>query len=163
MTHEDQRTTTTGNIREDIFTTLAIAALLHDDNRTIQEVAATLAKRAPGSLRKNTLLPLSQSTQAHAIIMDSAVFPIDEKVIGSAEYAGEQYTIVAQWRHVLDYTINEVLGAVADVLIQRGFLADRVYVTVIDPVYRGTKSDSVLLASHAKYSVQNYGGIQLEA
>lgn len=163
MTNDEHRTIQSKSIREDIFTTLAIASLLSDDNRAVQKCAANLAKRAPGSLRKNTLLPLSQSPYARDIILESAAFPILDKVIGSAEYDGESYDIVANWRHTLDFTTNEVLGAVADILVQRGHCSGRVYTSIIDPVYRGMKADSVLLSDHATYCSQNYGGIQQEA
>ena len=163
MANEELRRTNAGDIRQDVFTTLAIGALLHGDNRTLQKIAANLAKRAPGSLRKNTLLPLSTSPYAHEIIMESAVYPVQEKVIGTARYNGEEYDITINWRHLLDYTAQEVLGDVADILIQRGFIHDRAYIEIIDPVYRGIRVDSILLSDHAKYSVQNYNGIQLEA
>ena len=163
MTHDELRTTDARRVREDIFTTLAIGALLHGDNRTLQKIAANLAKRAPGSLRKNTLLPLSKSPYAQDIIMESAVYPIQDKVIGTARYDGEEYDITIHWRHLLDYTAQEVLGDVADILIQRGFIYDRAYIEIIDPVYRGIRTDSILLSDHAKYSVQNYDGIQQEA
>lgn len=163
MSHDEQRTTQSQQLRVDIFTTLAIASLLSDDNRTIQKCAANLAKRAPGSLRKNTLLPLSTSDYAHSIIMESVTYPVIDKVIGTAEYDGEHYDVVANWRHSLEFTTNEVLGAVADILVQRGHCTGRVYVSVIDPVYRGMKADSAMLSDHATYCSQNYSGIQQEA
>lgn len=163
MSNDEQRTTQSRSVRVDIFTTLAIASLLNDDNRSIQKCAANLAKRAPGSLRKNTLLPLSTSPYARDIVLQSATFPIIDKVIGSAEYNGEHYDVVANWRHSLDFTTNEVLGSVADILVQRGHCTGRVYVQCIDPVYRGMKADSVLLSDHATYCSQNYSGIQQEA
>jgi hypothetical protein len=163
VTNDNTPGTQARAIREDIFTTLAIATLLHDDNHTIQQVAANLAKRAPGSLRKKTLLPLSESRYAREILLESATFPTQDLIIGSAEHDGTTYDIEANWRHTLDFTVGEVIGAVADILIQRGLCDGRVYVSIIDPVYRGMRADSVLLPDHAKYSVQNYDGIQQEA
>lgn len=163
MEHEDIRGREASAIREDVFTTLAIAALLHEDNAGVQKSAAVLAKRAPGSLRKKTLLPLAESHYARSIIMETAVFPTEEKVIGTAEHEGEKYDITVQYTGPLNYTPNEILSSVADMLVQRGHVTGRLYITIIDPVYRGKKTDSVMLSSHAKYSIQNYDGIQQEA
>lgn len=160
---EELRRTAARELREDIFTTLAISALLMGDNRSVQRCAANLSKRAPGSLRKNTLLPLSESRYALDIIMETSVFPTEDKIIGHVHHAGDEYDIVAKWRESFDYTIPEILGSIADTLVQRGFVDDRVHVSVIHPVYRGMHTDSISLKEHTRYRAESVDSIQQEA
>jgi len=140
-------------LKQDIFTTLAIAALLNlDDNRAVQNCAKRLIKRAPRALAKNTLYPMADSLHAYDIVMDEVVFPEEILTIGTARREGYEYDIVLKWREFIDFDYHEVVSLVAAEFVKRGIIEGRVYMSFTHPFIRRNYDTSAFLPDYARYS-----------
>jgi hypothetical protein len=140
-------------LKKDIFTTLAICALLNDDdNRAVQSCAKKLIKRAPRALAKNTLYPMADSLYAYTIVMDEVTFPEETRVIGTARREGYEYEIILKWREFIDFDYHQVVDLVAMEFIKRGFIDGRVYMSFVHPFIRRNYDTSAYLPDYARYS-----------
>lgn len=140
-------------VKKDIFTTLAICALINDDdNRAVQNCAKNLVKRAPRALAKNTLYPMSDSLYAYDIVMDEVVFPEETLTIGTARREGYEYDIILKWREFIDFDYHQVVALVASEFIKRGIIDGRVYMSFVHPFIRRSYDTSAYLPDYARYS-----------
>lgn len=143
-------------LRSDILTTLAISALLHEDNDMVKKTAKQLLKRAPGSICKSYLRPLAESAHALDIVMEEIVYPTDSKRIGTVSRAGYEYDIYVIWRgDELHYTVDQIVSLTADVFIQRGILDDRIHFNIIHPYYRTMETTSTSLTERSSYAARH--------
>lgn len=129
--------------KDDIISTLSIAALSGADNATIQQIAYSLIDRAPGAMKKSFLLPLAQSEEALDIVLEEMCFPQSEKWIGTARINDYEYDITLKWTDTLTYVQSEVVELIAAQFLQRGFTSGRLYLRFTHPQYRFEDSTSV--------------------
>ena len=119
--------------REDYLTTLGIAALIHGTDQAVRNTAKALLKRAPGSIKKNTLLPMSISPFAYDIAMESIVFAKQERLLGKVWREGYEYEIAVLMEPDYEYTVDEVFTEVLEIFIKRGCVTGEVMISVHNP------------------------------
>jgi hypothetical protein len=119
--------------REDFMTTLGLAAMIHGTNKAVCETATRLAKRAPGAVRKNTLLPLSQSSSAYDIIVETVVHAKEERILGKVWRDGYEYEIAVQMEPDYEYCVEEVFDLTLECFIKRGIVTGSLLISVISP------------------------------
>lgn len=140
-------------IKNDIFTTLAICALLNEeDNRAVQGCAKRLIDRAPRSVAKGTLYPMSESHLAYDIVMENVVFPEQTAIVGTARWGDYEYELTLRWRGDLVFDFREFVKMVISHFIQRGIITDRLFVTARHPFDRRDFTTSVFLPDYARYN-----------
>lgn len=120
--------------REDYLTTLGIAALIHGTDQAVRNTAKILIKRAPGSIKKNTLLPMSQSHDALDIIMETVVYAKEERLLGKVWRDGYEYDIVVKMEPDYEYTVDEVFSCVLEEWIGRGVISGKIMICVANPL-----------------------------
>lgn len=120
--------------REDYLTTLGIAALIHGTDQAVRATAKALSERAPGSIRKATLLPMSKSEHALDIVLESIVYPQEERLLGKVWRDGYEYEIVVKMEPDYEYTVDEVFNSVLEEWVGRGVVTGKIMICVANPV-----------------------------
>lgn len=119
--------------RENYMVTLGLAAVIHGTNEAVRETAKRLADRAPGAIRKATLIPLSKSPEAFDIINEEVVHAKVEMVLGKVWREGYEYEIAVKMEPDYEYTVEEVFDLTLEAFIKRGIVAGEIMISVINP------------------------------
>lgn len=138
--------------RRSILTTLAIAALIHNDNEAVRKTAQRLRENASFAIQKSLLDGLANSSHALDIIYDTVIQPVDEKVIGTVYWQNYEYELIVKWRDHLEYQPSQIVDKVAALFVQRGHVDGRLYMSFSHPYYRGGYTTSVKLDEFSRYS-----------
>lgn len=120
-------------VRENYMVTLGLAAIIHGTNEAVRETAKRLADRAPGSIRKATLLPLSKSADAFDIINEEVVHAKIETVLGKVWREGYEYEIAVKMEPDYEYTVEEVFDLTLESFIKRGVYSGEIMISVLNP------------------------------
>lgn len=121
-------------VRENYMVTLGLAAVIHGTNEAVRETAKRLADRAPGAVRKATLLPLSKSRDAFDIINEEVVHAKIETVLGKVWREGYEYEIAVKMEPDYEYTVDEVFDLTLESFIKRGVVAGEIMISVTNPI-----------------------------
>lgn len=119
--------------RENYMVTLGLAAIIHGTNKAVCETAKRLADRAPGAIRKATLIPLSKSADAFDIINEEVVHAKIEKILGKVWREGYEYEIVVKMEPDYEYTVEEVFDLTLESFIKRGVVSGDIMIAVVNP------------------------------
>jgi len=119
--------------RENYMVTLGLAAIIHGTNKAVCATAKRLADRAPGAIRKATLLPLSKSADAFDIINEEVVYAKIEYILGKVWREGYEYEIAVKMEPGYEYTVDEVFDLTLEAFIKRGIVAGDIMISVINP------------------------------
>lgn len=139
-------------LKKDIFTTLAISALLNGTNDSVRHTAAKLAENATRSFKKTTLLPLADSAEAYDIIMETVVVPLEEAIFGTARYNGFEYELILRWTDASVYEHDVVMSLITSEFIKRGCVTGRLYIDVAHPYLKTNYKTSFDLNELSSYS-----------
>lgn len=142
--------------RQDVLTTLAIAALLHETDEAVRQTAKRLIDKAPGSICKSVLRPLSESHQALQVVIEEIIYPTQEKYIGTVNRDNYEYDIVVKWRGDLEYMPDDIVSLTAGVFVQRGIVTGRIYMNIRHALYRDGFRTSKDLNEFSKFSMTQH-------
>jgi hypothetical protein len=137
------------DVKKDIFTVLAIAALLHGTSRAVQQTAKKLAETAPRAFCRNTLLPLSKAADAYDIIMELAVFPVEEHLMGIAHIGESEYDVVLKITDHTLYNNETAVTMMAGEFLRKGIIQGRLYFDLTHPFLRRRFKSSIDMARFA--------------
>lgn len=120
--------------RENYMVTLGLAAIIHGTNKAVCETAKRLADRAPGAVRKATLIPLSKSADAFDIINEEVVHAKIEVLLGKVWREGYEYEIAVKMEPGYEYSVEEVFDLTLESFIKRGIVSGEIMISVVNPL-----------------------------
>lgn len=120
--------------RENYMVTLGLAAIIHGTNKAVCETAKRLADRAPGAVRKATLIPLSKSADAFDIINEEVVHAKIEMLLGKVWREGYEYEIAVKMEPGYEYSVEEVFDLTLESFIKRGIVSGEIMISVVNPL-----------------------------
>ena len=119
--------------KTDVVTTLAICALLTQDNAAVQRCALTLMDDSSLALQKSLLTPLVESEGALDIVMNECAFPAKEMRLGFVWRGQYEYEIIGIAHELDNYDVRDVVSTVAETFVDWGIYDGRIKMRVLHP------------------------------